>query len=191
MAKQNPIQRPRFFWQGVLILLPVAVLAMVSLISLRRDERVAEQDARNRAAENAQSLARAVRLSVNDELHRFVKLQNDWTSFIGYQHGASMASLDGKLRADTEKWKQDYPALRLTEWSLSEGEISPDGRQIAPPERPVNSLTPPNGFWIFPRGKRTCGKICVRLPIPRISRPARRRFLTATPPGRLRWRLTT
>jgi signal transduction histidine kinase len=145
MAKQNPIQRPRFFWQGVLILLPVAVLAMVSLISLRRDERVAEQDARNRAAENAQSLARAVRLSVNDELHRFVKLQNDWTSFIGYQHGASMASLDGKLRADTEKWKQDYPALRLTEWSLSEGEISPDGRQIAPPERPVIP-TPPKWF---------------------------------------------
>jgi len=58
----TPIRRkPAFFWQGVFIMLPVAVLAVVSLISLRQDEQAAENDARNRAAANVQSLARAVR----------------------------------------------------------------------------------------------------------------------------------
>ena len=51
-----------FFWQGAFIILPVAVLAIVSLISLRQDERAAETEARKRAAENVQSLARAMRV---------------------------------------------------------------------------------------------------------------------------------
>jgi len=69
----------RIFWQGVLIMLPVSVLGIVSLASLRRDEQAAEQDARQRAAENVQSLARAMRSIVNDELHQFLTLQNVWT----------------------------------------------------------------------------------------------------------------
>jgi signal transduction histidine kinase len=145
MPELNPNQKPKYFWQGVLILLPVAVLAVVSLISLRQEERGAEEDARKRAAENAQSLARAVRSSVNEELHRFISLQIDWLTFIGNQRGAGLASLDAKLKADMEKWKQDYPTLRAAEWPLSEGEILTDGRQVFPPERPVVP-TPPNWF---------------------------------------------
>ena len=61
MAAPQTQRKPTFLWQGVLILLPVAVLATVSLVALRQDERAAEQDARNRAAENVQSLARAMR----------------------------------------------------------------------------------------------------------------------------------
>ncbi|MEJ0090277.1 MAG: hypothetical protein WDM80_11115 [Limisphaerales bacterium] len=62
MPSAHHQRKPAFFWQGVLILLPVALLAIVSMISLRQDERTAEQDARNRAAENVQSLALALRL---------------------------------------------------------------------------------------------------------------------------------
>ena len=43
-----------------MIILPVLVLAVVGLFSLRQDEQAAEQAARKRAAENAQSLARAM-----------------------------------------------------------------------------------------------------------------------------------
>ena len=73
--KMSPRQRgprqPHFFWQGVLILLPVALLAVVSLTSLRRDELAAEKDARNRAAQNVQSLARAMRSTANEEFNGF------------------------------------------------------------------------------------------------------------------------
>ena len=37
MAKSNPNPKPKFLWQGVLILLPVAVLAWFGLYSLRQD----------------------------------------------------------------------------------------------------------------------------------------------------------
>jgi len=147
MAKSNPNQKPKFFLQGVLILLPVAVLAVVSLISLRQDERSAEEDARNRAAENAQSLARALRPSVNDELHRFLWLQNDWMTGLvtASQPRASMAFPDAKLKADIEKWEQDYPALKLADSVAWAGEILTSGRQVRPPDRPAVP-TPPKWF---------------------------------------------
>ena len=52
MDKSNSGRRPSFFWQGLMILLPVLVLAVVGLYSLRQDEQAAEQAARKKAAEN-------------------------------------------------------------------------------------------------------------------------------------------
>jgi signal transduction histidine kinase len=137
MAKANPNQKAKFFWQGVLILLPVGVLAIVSLIALRQDERIAEQDARDRAAENVQSLARAVRLSANDELHRFIDLQRGIMTFpVGNSRGA-MWFVDTKLKADAEKWEQDYPGLTLADVIFPEGQFLTNGRQAWPPPRPT------------------------------------------------------
>src|ERR1035437_1361647 len=78
MTRTRSHRRPTFFWQGVLIMLPVVVLAVASLASLRLDEQAAEQAARNKAAANVQSLARALRLTVDEELHRYLTLQNVW-----------------------------------------------------------------------------------------------------------------
>jgi signal transduction histidine kinase len=122
-------RRPSFFWQGVLILLPVAVLAVVGLVSLRQEERVADIDARRRAAQSAESLARAVRSFVNDELRRFFALQNDW--------------MNGLHPAEIEIWERDYPGLKLADFAASPGEITADGRQISPPEYPVVPVPPP------------------------------------------------
>src|SRR5882724_8572292 len=144
MAKSNPNQKPKFLWQGVLILLPVAVLAIVSLISLRQDERAAEQDARNRAAENVQSLARAMRSSVNDELQRFLTLQNVWMMGLhsASQPAASGVFPDAKLQADIEKWERDYPGLKLKGLATPPGNILTDGRQIQPPDFPAVPVPP-------------------------------------------------
>jgi signal transduction histidine kinase len=142
MAKLNPNQKPKFLRQGALILLPVAVLAVVSLISLRQDERGAEADARNRAAENAQSLARAVRSSVNDELHRFLGLQKDIMTFpVGNRRG-EMWSSDPKLKLEVQKWEQDYPGLTLADVAIPEGQILTNGRQVWPPDRPTVPAPP-------------------------------------------------
>jgi signal transduction histidine kinase len=147
MAKPNPNQKPRFFWQGVLILLPVAVLAFVGLVSLRQDARTAEQDARNRAAENVQSLARAMRPTVDDELHRFLTLQNTW--MIGLRLAAqptvSGTFPDAGLMADIEKWERDYPGFKLADLATPQSVILTDGRQIEPPTIP-DAPMPPRWF---------------------------------------------
>jgi len=77
----DPIQfdpKAGVFWQGVLILLPVLMLAFVGLTSLRQDEHAAEQESQKQAAQAVESLARTVRSAVNDDLERFVVAQNGW-----------------------------------------------------------------------------------------------------------------
>lgn len=128
-----------------MILLPVVALAIVSLISLRQDERVAEQDARSRAAENTETLSRAVRSSVNDELHRFVELENDWLSFPEYPAVGRGVVRDTKLNADMGNWAKDYPELNLADVAAGPCEILPDGRQVRPPPQPAFP-TPPKWF---------------------------------------------
>ncbi|HEV2318599.1 MAG TPA: hypothetical protein VGV18_02545, partial [Verrucomicrobiae bacterium] len=136
-----------FFWQAVFILLPVTLLAIVSLVSLRRDAQRAEQDARNRAAQDVQSLARAVRASVNDELQRLLALQNKWTQGLMAVGQPTITGVfpDPKLKSAVEKWEQDYPEQKFAELATPQAEILTDGRQIDPPE--ISTVpTPPNWF---------------------------------------------
>jgi signal transduction histidine kinase len=95
MPSDNP-RRQSFFWQGVLILLPVVVLAVVSLVSLRADELAADTEARTKGAENAKSLALALHLVVNNELQRFITLA-DSTGLAGE------ITIDGKQISPPER----------------------------------------------------------------------------------------
>ena len=52
-ASRRTRRQPRFLWQGLLIMLPVAVLAAVGLLALRQDRQLV----RHEAAERAQALA--------------------------------------------------------------------------------------------------------------------------------------
>ncbi len=144
----TPLQRKTsFVWQGVLILLPVAVLAIVSIISLRQDERAAEEDARNRAAENVQSLGRAIRDGVDGELQRFLTIQNMWMLGLHSESQASVSSVfpDPKVESEINKWEHDYPRFKLAEFVLPQGIILSDGRQIEPPDYP-DAPVPPKWF---------------------------------------------
>src|ERR1700722_6356318 len=124
MARPTKIDRkPTFFWQGLLILLPVVALAIVSLSSLRQDEQTAERDSRKRAAEDVQSLARAVRSSVGEELQQFWTLQNVWMIELrlagqpSIVHSNRSAGFDfpsdKSLRAESNRWEQNHPGFRL------------------------------------------------------------------------------
>jgi signal transduction histidine kinase len=149
MTRQNSRRAtPAFFWQGVLIMLPVAVLAVASLVSLRQDERAAENDARNRAGENARSLGRAMRATVDEELRRFVSLQNTWVTelLLASQPNSSGDIFpDPALKANIEKWEHDHPGLSFAALVIPNGEILADGRQIEPPDFPA-APRPPKWF---------------------------------------------
>ncbi|MBI3415629.1 MAG: HAMP domain-containing histidine kinase [Verrucomicrobia bacterium] len=60
MNSTRPAQRPAFFWQAALILLPVIALATVGLISLRQDRILAELEARERAQVIADDVSQKV-----------------------------------------------------------------------------------------------------------------------------------
>jgi signal transduction histidine kinase len=61
MARPTTIRHPTFFWHGMLIILPVAILVVVAFLSLRRDKALAEAEAHDRARELGASLIAAVR----------------------------------------------------------------------------------------------------------------------------------
>ena len=51
MTRLRKDRKPTFLWQGLLILLPVAALALVGLSAIIRDRAAVQQDARQRAQE--------------------------------------------------------------------------------------------------------------------------------------------
>jgi signal transduction histidine kinase len=143
MDSSNSGKRPSFFWQGLMIILPVLVLAVVGLFSLRQDEQAAEQAARKRAAENVQSLARAIADMAGEELQQFLTLQKVWMIDlnIASQPSASM-SPDKTLEAGIAKWERTYPGLRLAALAAPECNLLDDGREITPPDIPATPLPP-------------------------------------------------
>ena len=56
MAQMGGKRTPTFFWQGALIILPVAGLVMIGFWSLRQDKVMARQDAVQRANDLAREL---------------------------------------------------------------------------------------------------------------------------------------
>ena len=139
MTRTRSHRQPTFFWQGVLIMLPVVVLAVASLASLRLDEQAAEQAARNKAAANVQSLARALRLTVDEELHRYLTLQTVWMIRLrlAAQPFLNRTFPDEKLNADVNNWEQAYPGFKLAACAAPQGVLLADGRQMKPPEIPA------------------------------------------------------
>jgi signal transduction histidine kinase len=74
MAVASPKETPKsqsFFWHTLLILVPVAALAVFGLLSLRQDRLLAEREAQERAQALADSLARDCRLQVGADISRF------------------------------------------------------------------------------------------------------------------------
>jgi signal transduction histidine kinase len=69
-SRQRP---PTFFWQGVLIVLPVVVLAGAAVISLRQDRILAHHEAAERAEALAQQTADALwaKLTAKESLEQF------------------------------------------------------------------------------------------------------------------------
>src|SRR5208283_4917298 len=107
MAKFNPKRKPAFFWQGACILLPIAVLAVLGLFSLRQDRLLAEQDAKEIGASAARSLA----LEIGDETARllagYYSANFDWHALHAAELGLlqwaggsnSEAATEGRIQA--------------------------------------------------------------------------------------------
>jgi signal transduction histidine kinase len=134
MNRARPKGRPTFFWQGTFILLPVTVLMVVALSSLRQDEQAAEQEARRRAAQNVDQLARAVRSQVNDDLDLFLGAQNGLTEEWPMMSapGISHHTPDEGTKNAAAEWDAIYPELPVENLATSDGSLLTDGRLLEP-----------------------------------------------------------
>jgi signal transduction histidine kinase len=145
--------KPTFFWQGLFILLPVIVLVLVSLSSLRQDEQAAEQASRKRAAQDVENLGRALRSAVNDDLGRFLKAQNE---FVLELHTASQPYVstqfpDETLKAAVAAWDRNYPTLPLADLAMPQCTLLADGREIEPPAIAIVPVPPKWYLELSPR----------------------------------------
>jgi len=142
MDRSNSSRRPSFFWQGLMIILPVLVLAVVGLYSLRQDEQAAEQAARKKAGENVVSLARAMGVTAGDQLRNYYFLQNDWvggmrmavsaTKIVGKQT-VTMTSFPGEeLKARIVQWEKAYPGLHFDSLAAAPATLADQGTQLTP-----------------------------------------------------------
>lgn len=133
--------RPTFLWQGLLILLPVALLSALGLLSLRQDRRLAEQDARQRAREMVRQLASAVAERVGSQMLQFERDAQVWDN----------------LR---RRWRPRWPeggAVRIWQvnatnaedwasaWTLAHENLNPDEELLS------GAMITDQADWIVPR----------------------------------------
>lgn len=119
-------REPVFFWQGLLILLPVGVMAAIGLTAILRDKAAVEQQARQRAEEVVQQLAPEVGRRVFVELGAFDLCGLEWLEYerlrlAGGRAGTSGEGVSSRMKeselngAPLRSWQAMYPDLRPEE----------------------------------------------------------------------------
>jgi signal transduction histidine kinase len=130
-------RKPAFL--GLLIILPIILLAGLGVYSLRQDRASVEQEANQRAEETARNLAGWLERQIASELSAIELFGNVWTGdgIIGgsiYWPGTSPLGPDAEqdFRKRMEDWQADYPALKPSEVFPIEAMLTDSGELQSP-----------------------------------------------------------
>jgi len=135
--KRKPL--PQFFWQAVLILLPVAGLAGFGLYSLRQDRLLAEQEAHESGQILAQHLADAIGTEGAKQLRDYREacfgLHANRTADLGLSQWAGGAATESNAWQRIKEWQQANPEIDLAAQPPSDGsvKVSPESLLPQPP----------------------------------------------------------
>lgn len=152
MNQRNAQRVASFWWQGLLIVLPTVVLAAVGFRALRQDQRLVEQEARQRAAEMARDLSARLGRPLAGVLSEFELTANGW--FGAGIHGGTVpwpgrsrltAEEQERYRLRMADWQADYPGVHPSDVFPVEARFSETGRLEWPPDYPLVP-TPPS--WL-------------------------------------------
>ena len=119
-------REPSFFWQGLLILLPVGVMAAIGLTAILRDRAAVERQARQRAEEILQQLSPELGRRFSVELAAFDLAAQDWLESERLRLGGGSGRPAGERvstgtqgaepdGAAPRNWQALYPDLRAEE----------------------------------------------------------------------------
>ena len=128
-------------------MLPVAVLAVVSLLSLRSDEQAAERKARQNAEASVESLARTMSRPVNDDVlysMGFQTMKMSGLAACSQPFWTNGLFPDQKLDADIKEWEGRYPGIKLNDFASESAGVSKDGQLDGPDELMIP--VPPKWF---------------------------------------------
>jgi signal transduction histidine kinase len=157
MQPNTPFHSRSFLWQGILILLPVGVLTVVGLYSLRQDRLLAEQDAKERGAAIAVRIAQSAAhelaqqladyRSANSSLH--VNLSGD----LGLGGWADGSDGEDSAWQRIRSWQQSQPGLDLYAMPVADCVLNVQGELSSPQLYPL-SPSPPD--WLLELSPEQC-----------------------------------
>ena len=154
MAHPQNQRKPTFFWQGLLILLPVAALALSGLFSLRQDRLLAGQEAKDLGSSIAERLAQAIGDETSRRLTDYrevnFSLRAHRTSDLGLSQWAGGGSRKRRrLPCNISKtWGQANPGVDLSAMPLSDCALSA-GDEVSLPSYPkFYPSAPPPPEWL-------------------------------------------
>ncbi len=133
-----------FFWQGVLMFLPVLVLAGVGVGSLRQDRLLADQEARERAQQSGRQLAAVFAREAGGEMARFDELGRRWERELD----PGLEALRGTNQTGPPL-QGGRPEQSLEERMLEWGRRYPDG--VIAGSLPAECALSPSGGMAYPR----------------------------------------
>ncbi len=81
MTRPDSAQKSSFLWQGLLILLPVAALAILGLSAITRDRAAVQEDARRRAHEILAQISEGLGRSAAEQLTIFDPFSYEWGQY--------------------------------------------------------------------------------------------------------------
>src|ERR1700722_19285201 len=104
MAEAYNQRKPTFFWQGVLIMLPVALMAAFSFWGILRERTAAEQEARQHAKEITRALPSEFGRIVANRITQFDGPKGGWYRYLQWGLSAWPGNRDRKkLLSDTNE----------------------------------------------------------------------------------------
>ncbi|HTI99759.1 MAG TPA: HAMP domain-containing sensor histidine kinase [Dongiaceae bacterium] len=187
--------RPRpsvFLWQAAFILLPVLVLAVLALISLRQDRLLADQTAREMGTSQARQLAAGAGAELDRQLQDYLvandALQTRRLVALGLTD-ATNASSEATPSDSIQNWQQAHPDLDLAaqpladcRWTSSDAGRQPRFYPLAPvPPEWWNQLTAEQR-----QGWHAAEQVEFSAAAPEIIHAAMNRFLASASPAAAR-----
>src|SRR6266545_2386114 len=122
MTRPRANRKSTFFWQAVLIILPVTVLAGVGFFSLRQDKLLAEEEARQQAQAIAWPLARECGTRLKIAIDDFAQASQRQEMAVGMiagtvEPGPQQDAREeiGNGQATVARWQQEHPKVQLSQ----------------------------------------------------------------------------
>lgn len=140
MAKLNSSRKPSFFWQGTFILLPIAVLAVVALFSLRQDRLLADQEAKEAAAAAARGLAQQIGAEAARTLAGYYSANCDWQDIqaaeLGLLQWAGGSHSEEAAWGRIKVWQTANPGVELSTMPVADCRLNASAEQSSPRRYP-------------------------------------------------------
>jgi signal transduction histidine kinase len=148
----RPARHPTFLWQALLIVLPVAILAVLGLFAVWRDYTASEQDARQRAEEITRGLFAQLGRDFAEELVEQEPLGSIWNGMgiaggdVRWPETDDLPSPALELyRQELAEWQRENPDLRPEEALPIGVFLTTNGTMTAPLDYPA---TPAPAAWL-------------------------------------------